>query len=89
MNAFISIVCDAFAELREELLDQPNDFEFIEYFKNRLKSYLSKLKNKSKTKNKKERFINTDDNIYSILNSKTTSLLDILNIVSNIFQINW
>ena len=84
MNAFISIVCDAFTELREELIDKPNDFEFIEYFKNKLKFYLTNLKNKSKVKNQTKRFINTDDNVYTVLNAKTTSLLDILNIVSNI-----
>ena len=48
MNTFISIICDSFEVVREELTDKPNDFEIFDYFAGLASRLGGKLKAKAR-----------------------------------------
>ena len=85
MNALISIVCDAFAELRFDLLDKPNDFEMFKFFKNKLKSFFTRSAQQplsAPIEDENECSKNINDNLPLVLKEKVENLVRILGIVS-------
>ena len=93
MNTFISIICDSFEDVRQELTYKPNDFEIFDYFKNKFKALIPKITKSKRVRNmnqieedeekeERERIKLINENLHLVLTKRIDNLIKICSVVS-------
>ncbi len=94
MNTFISIICESFEAVREELVGKPNDFEVFDWIESKIMRVVNFLKPKKKVATtfeededeeerlEKERLKLVNENLHLVLSQRVDNLINICGVVN-------
>jgi len=93
MNTFISIICESFEAVREELNGKPNDFEIFEWIESKVTRVVNFIKPKKRVTTtfeedeaeeerlEKERMKLVNENLHLVLSQRVDNLINICGVV--------